>query len=69
MTGGDFVYMTYTLPANSLLEIETLPEGLSITETRHSGDKQTVFIPDHRIEHLLEIFQIAQHTLNNLEAC
>lgn len=61
--------MTYTLPANSLLEIETFPEGLSITETCHSGDRQTVFIPDHRIEHLLEIFQIAKHDLDALEAC
>jgi hypothetical protein len=67
MTGGDFVYMTYTLPAYTLLQIDTLSEGISITETNHLGESQSVFIHDDRIQQLLEIFQIAQNELNNLE--
>jgi len=62
--------MTYTLPAHSLLEIETTPEGILITETRHIGDTpQSVFISDDRLEEVLEILQIVQNDYNAREAC
>lgn len=62
--------MKYTLPAENLLEIETIPEGILITETRSPGDSShSVFICNDRIEYVLQILQIAQATLDNLNDC
>jgi hypothetical protein len=62
--------MKYTLPAHSLLEIEELPEGILITETRPPGDSShSVFICEDRLEEVIEIFRIAQATYNNLNNC
>jgi hypothetical protein len=55
--------MKYTLLAKSLLEIETQPEGILITETCYPDDPSEVFISNDRIEELLKIFESVLATL------
>lgn len=55
--------MKYTLPAKSLLEIETQPEGILITETCYPEESSEVFISNDRIEEVLNIFESILATL------
>jgi len=58
--------MKYTLPAKSLLEIETLPEGILIAETCYPDESSEVFVSNDRIEDLLKIFESVLATLKEV---
>lgn len=60
--------MKYTLPSKSLLEIEILTGGISITETRYPQQSAEVFIDNDRIEEFIEMFKKAIAYLKEDEA-
>lgn len=61
--------MKYTLPPESLLEIETTPEGVLITETCYPEEPSVVFISNDRIEYILEIFKTQKDAVETLASC